>query len=822
MVLSMNRLVVLVLISLSTLQLRAQSVQATSGQITISTTPSGARFAVDGTVYSSAATFVWPAGSEHILVFITDPALPGQAANTSIQTTPDGSTIYSFSGWTDNAGLLIPKSDPVQIITANPKITSISAQLTVSYRVFLKFLDPPDNTPPACGGAPGLIPAGILRPGIVYVGQGCYWASAVLFLQAGSQVTLNAFPYPGFVFLGWVMNFDSPTYLQSLTVNSPMTIAPFFSPSKRVQFVTNPPGLQVTVDHTTVPTRSNPDTSVACTERQPVSNLTYFPPLCFGDFDFAPDSTHTVTGLTPQLDLGGKYWVYDAWKSVTSQKGSGPASNYTVDENLATPDTVTVNYIAGAHVGFLTSPAGLKLTIDGRTNYPSYDFIWGIGSTHTVTAPATEFDQAGRQYTFKAWSNGAGASQSVMVDQSAVDNGMLVTASYSVLSRVIVNSSPTGLVFQVDGTPCTTPCTVDRQSGSQVRVTAPSTISLGDSARLDFVNWSDSGAADHTYAINADFTTVTASYNTSFRLNAASDPANGANFTFNPSSPDGFFPQNSQVTVNASANGGFKFLRWAGDLTGAYPAGVLTMSAPHTVLAQLSRVPYIAPAGVRNAVGNTPSSAVAAGSIITIYGESLAPTTQVGRVNPLAQAIAGVTVTVNDMILPLIYVSPQQINAELPIEIPPGDYTLQVHSQGQPDVSATFSVVRDAPGIFTQTLDSQQYAMAFHQDGTPVTPDNPAKAGETVSLFGTGFGPYNGVVVDGFFPPTPPPALTDSVTLTAGDQTPTPSFVGAAPGYSGVALTMFKVPDGMPSGATVPITITVNGTDSNTVMLPVQ
>jgi len=823
MVLSMNRLVVLVLISLSALQLQAQTAQAQSSTITISTTPSGARFAVDGAVYSQAANFNWPAGSEHVLVFITDPPLPGQAANTSIQTSPDGGTIYSFSGWNDNAGLLIPKSDPVQIITADPHVTSINAQLTVSYKVLLKFLDPPNNLAPVCGGAPGFVPAGELRPGIVYVGQGCYWASAVIFVQAGGQLTLNAFPFPGFVFLGWVMNFDSPTYLQSITVKGPMTIAPFFSPAKRVQFVTNPPGLQVTVDHTTVPTRSNPDTSVACTERQPVSNLTFFPPLCFGDFDFAPDSVHTVTGLTPQLDIGAKWWVYDAWKSVNAlQKGSGPASNYSVDENVSTPDTVTVSYIAGAHVGFLTSPSGLKLTVDGRPNFPSYDFIWGIGSTHTVTAPATQYDKGGRQYTFRAWSNGGDPSQSVVVDQAAVDNGMLITATYNVLSRVIVQSSPTGQVVQVDGASCTTPCTVDRTNGTKLHITAPASIPLGDSARLDLLNWSDGGAADHTYTVNGDFTTVTAMYRSSYRLAASSNPSNGANFVFDPVSPDMFYPQDTQVTINASANGGFKFVHWGGDLTGSYPAGVLTMSVPHSIIAQLSRVPYIAPAGVRNAVGDTPGSAVAAGSLITIYGQSLAPTTEVGRVNPLAQAIAGVTVTVNDRILPLIYVSPEQINAQVPSDLPAGDYILQVHSQGQPDVSATFSVVRDAPGLFTQTLDSQTYAMAFHADGSVVTPDNPAKAGETVSLFGTGFGPYNGVVVDGFFPPVPPPTLMDSVSISAGDQSPTAAFVGAAPGYSGVTLMKFKIPDGMPGETTVPVSVTVNGASSNTVMLPLQ
>jgi uncharacterized protein (TIGR03437 family) len=246
------------------------------------------------------------------------------------------------------------------------------------------------------------------------------------------------------------------------------------------------------------------------------------------------------------------------------------------------------------------------------------------------------------------------------------------------------------------------------------------------------------------------------------------------------------------------------------------------MSSPHAVVARLDKVPFIAPAGVKNAVGDTPNSTVAPGSIISIFGESLAPVLEVGRVNPLAQSIAGVTVTVNDRILPLLYVSPAQINAQVPSGLSDGDYTLQVHNTGQDDISATFSVARNSPGLFFQTLNSQQYALALHDDGTVVTPDNPARPGETLSLLGTGFGPYNALVIDGFFPPNPAPGLADSVNLSTGDQVMSTMWSGAAPGYTGITLTKFKVPDGIESGATVPVKVTVNGANSNTVMVPIR
>ncbi|MBZ5610614.1 MAG: hypothetical protein LAP38_20310 [Acidobacteriia bacterium] len=783
--------------------------------------PNGAKFTVDGQLYISAATLVWPAGSKHIVSFITDPPLPNQGT-TSVQTAPDGSAQYVFGGWTDNANLLIPQPDPVQTITADPRITTLTAKLTVAYRVTVSFFSTgiPDDplSPPTCG-SPGVNSSNVLRPGVVFVGSTCYWATVNLFVQANAAVNLNAIPYPGFVFLGWSLN-SGPVnpFLTALTVKGAMTIAPRFSPGKRVHFLTSPLGFNLLIDHSTVPTRSIADlTTCPSNESQPIVPQVGVPGLCFGDFDFAPGSQHVIGAVSPQVDHASLWWVFDSWSN-----GQGANAIYTTDNNVSTPDTLTANFVRGAQVSFVTNPTGLKLAVDGRQNWPAYNFIWALGSSHQVSAPASESDSKGRQYTFLNWSNGAGADQTVTVDQTAVNNGFRMIASYSVLNRVVVQSSPSGLAVQVDGTACQTPCTIDRQGGTQLHVTAPMQVPMGAGARLDFASWSDGGTSDHTFKITQDYTTVTANYTNSYQLSLASNPANGISLQVTPSSSDMFFSDSSQVNVTATANPGYKFRRWSGDLSGTFPSGSVSMSAPRSVTAQADAVPYIAPAGVRNAASDTPSSSVAPGSIIAIYGHSLAPDVEVGRVNPLAQAIAGVTVTLNDRILGLLFVSPDQINAQVPSDLPDGDYTLTVHAGGQPDVTATFTVARNAPGIFFQTVNGQQYVIALHEDGSPVTSDNPASAGETISVLGTGFGPYAGKVIDGFFPPDPPPALADSLNISAADLSPVPAWTGAAPGYTGVAVTKFQVPDGMTPGSNVPLKVTVNGVDSNTVMLPLQ
>jgi uncharacterized protein (TIGR03437 family) len=807
----MNRFSLLLLLSLGGLCLQGQ----TPTGITISTNPSGARFQVDGITYNRAQSFTWPQGSTHVVVFITDPEIVNGTQNL-VQT--DGSTQYAFTGWLDNNGLVTPSSAPIQVITANPAVTTFTATVTVSYLISLNYFSLPNTaTAPTCA-APGAIPAGQSRPGVVYIGGTCYWSSTSFFAPANSNEILNAYPYPGFAFTGWSINGAAPTsFLTQVTLTTPLNITPIFVQAKLVSFLTSPPlGLQVLVDHTPTPTRTVADVpSCPNNETLPLPVQLGFPPICFGDFYFAPGSTHFISGVTPQQDSSGNWWVFSNWSNGLSQNAI-----FQVDNNTSSPATLTANYVQGATVAVLTNPTGLPMTIDGSST-SAYDFIWGVGTTHTVTANATTKGSNGRVYTFQNWSNQGAASQTITVASSMVSSGYRLTANYSELARVVVQSSPPGLTFQVDGANCVTPCNVDRATGATFTVTAPTQIAMGQGARLDFGSWSDGGASSHTVTVSQSFAALTASYTNMYQLSASSNPANGSSFTYSPSSSDMFYPAGTQVTVTATANPGFKFGHWNGALSGSYPSGVVTIVTPSAVIAEMATVPYIAPAGILNGVGPTPSTSVAPGSIISIFGQSLASVVQVGPTNPLSQSIAGTTVTINDSILPLMFISPTQINAQLPSSLPDGSYTLEVQNTGQPEISGPLTVARNAPGLFSSVVGTTAYIMAFHADGSMVSTTSPAAAGETISMLGTGFGPYQTPVLDGFFPPVPSPLVNDAVTLSVGGVNPTPTS-SAAPGFIGVVSTQFQVPTGLPSGTSVPVLVTINGVDSNTVMLPIQ
>jgi uncharacterized protein (TIGR03437 family) len=797
-------------------------------QITIGTSVPGPNFMVDGTTYTQTQVFVWPTGSKHTLQFLFS-VDPTTGLTLGYQDTSGDTIRYTFGGWTTNTGNLTQTNEAILSITASPDLTSIIAQITVSYKMHITFWLSPGLAD--CNGAPGDAPQDGWRYGVVYVDGACLTTDTDIFLSAGPH-QLNAFAFPGFVFANWYIDGNAPnSAFYSYNMTHAVTVIPNFQPAKRVQFRTNPTNLVMLVDHEPINAQpglpSNPlpagNSSISCTPNYasiPGNAPSGFTPLCYGDFDFLPGSAHQIGAPQSQRDIYGKLWVFSSFSDGLPQNGT-----YIADYNTGTPDLVIATFVPGAYISFLTNPPGLGLSVDGRTNWPGYTFVWGYGETHTVSAPATQADSKGRKYNFQSWSNKGPATQTLVVPSDGSEINM--TANYQELGQVQITSNPPGLTLTADGSTCVTPCSLDRVAGTTIVVTAPASVPNTQLSRFDFDNFS--GAAGSGTSVSVTFTgdllVVSANYHTSWALQTASNPANQAQFKFSPSSPDGYFADGTQISITVVPNGGYRFTSWSGDLSGVFTTAYLTMSAPHSVTASLAPSPYIPPAGIVTAAGPNPGGTIGPGSVISIFGQNLAPSLQIGQTNPLAQAIGGVTVTVGNYLLPLMFVSPGQINAQVPVELTDGNYTLAVHQAGQPDVNGAFTVQRDSPGVFTQANpQNTPLVLALHADGTPVTSDSPAQRNETISIYGTGFGPFDHTPVDGFVvAPGSGWLLTDPVTIvTDSGLTFTPSWAGAAEGMVGTAIVQLIINDQIPTATTLNMQVTVNSVPSNTVQLPVQ
>lgn len=181
-------------------------------------------------------------------------------------------------------------------------------------------------------------------------------------------------------------------------------------------------------------------------------------------------------------------------------------------------------------------------------------------------------------------------------------------------------------------------------------------------------------------------------------------------------------------------------------------------------LLHLSQNPRAVPvklACVTNA-GSYDSGDIAAGEIVSLFGQGLGPTQGVvPKVNlnsGFPNQLSNVQVTFDGKPAPLLYVQDSQINAIAPWSLAEGVTTqICVIYRGASTNCLTRSVAKAAPGVFT--VDGI-YAAALNQDGTLNSSSNPAKYGSIVSVFATGLGPINPALPDGSIVMNPLPVNT--------------------------------------------------------------
>jgi len=173
----------------------------------------------------------------------------------------------------------------------------------------------------------------------------------------------------------------------------------------------------------------------------------------------------------------------------------------------------------------------------------------------------------------------------------------------------------------------------------------------------------------------------------------------------------------------------------------------------------------------------------------------------------------------------LSYISPVQINLLTPADLPSaGKITVQV-SNGTLTSAASFTVTPQAVAPSFFLWDAAGHLAATHADysyvgtATSVPAGTPAQPGETIILWGNGFGATN------------PPAVNGQVQSGAAPlvQVPTIQFNGANGtvlfgGLTGTGLYQFNVtvPTGLPSGDAA-VAATIGGVSTQTgVLLTVQ
>ncbi len=162
-------------------------------------------------------------------------------------------------------------------------------------------------------------------------------------------------------------------------------------------------------------------------------------------------------------------------------------------QNLATQRTVQLDPKT-VTLGFGSSPAGLPVSVAGRSGVTSQTFI--VGSTFTISAPAIQ-QQGARRWTLAGWSDGGAPTHQVVAPATARS---YVAAYDAVMSYLTLQTRRDKLELKIDGTRRKAEWRQTLPVGASVSVVAPrSQVKKG--IRYVFVHWKDGGPRKRTVTV---------------------------------------------------------------------------------------------------------------------------------------------------------------------------------------------------------------------------------------------------------------------------------------------------------------------------------
>ncbi len=202
---------------------------------------------------------------------------------------------------------------------------------------------------------------------------------------------------------------------------------------------------------------------------------------------------------------------------------------------------------------------------------------------------------------------------------------------------------------------------------------------------------------------------------------------------------------------------------------------------------------------------------------------------------PLPTTLNGVSVRVNGILAPLLYVGVGsrfgsngafQINYQLPFETAPGIAFVEVLYNGVAVTNEFLTVLANAPGLFSFTGDGAGQAAVLNQDYQPNGAARPEARGRVIQIYATGTGAalldnatrLTALPATGTAPPGDGSKLyvtNFTPTVTIGGVAATVEFSGLAPGFVGLWQINARLPANAPTGNAVPLVIGANGRNSN-------
>ncbi|MGA2135193.1 MAG: protease pro-enzyme activation domain-containing protein [Bryobacteraceae bacterium] len=250
---------------------------------------------------------------------------------------------------------------------------------------------------------------------------------------------------------------------------------------------------------------------------------------------------------------------------------------------------------------------------------------------------------------------------------------------------------------------------------------------------------------------------------------------------------------------------GYQLAAGANSITASYSGDASYNASTSTVTVTITSSGNGVPAVSSTLNGASFTASLAPGGVLSVFGSNLSPATGSAPAAPLPTMMGGTWVTINGVTAPLYYVSPTQLNIQVPYETPTNAAARVVINNNGATASASITVSPEAPAIFT-----------FDNDA-PV-PYTTAARGQEIALYVTGAGAVLPSIADGAAPAANTtladlPAPVGAVGVTVGGVTAVLDFVGMPTWAVGVVQINYTIPSSAPLGLQ-PVVVSVGGVDS--------
>ena len=248
------------------------------------------------------------------------------------------------------------------------------------------------------------------------------------------------------------------------------------------------------------------------------------------------------------------------------------------------------------------------------------------------------------------------------------------------------------------------------------------------------------------------------------------------------------------------------------------------------VLAAQGQTPAFTSSGVWNAATQA-AGPIAPGMLAFINGSNLGSSRflDCAIAPPVPTTCNGVSVLVNGQLAPVLNAVSSELEFQVPFNVSGSSATLQVTSTNNGSTLSSaivsVSVAATAPGLYSANGTGAGTGYYYDDQGVFLAKvSSPVQQGDTIALYGTGFGVTSPLGTAGTRGPEPVAAAVAAVTLTVGTGTAAVQVAGLVPYDAPVQLppgtdeVVFTVPSGLAAG-TYPMVVTVGGVKSQAVQL---